>query len=132
MPLDEQGISTALSVGGRAARIARSLDWNWLNSPVGLPYLIYHLEVGLGSEVQERQIHAIDVYRGLNRSKQTSFVDHILNFELALAEAEKHGAYIDPIMRTHDLLRSANLSREERQWVLQLSLIHISEPTRPY
>ena len=119
MPLDEQGISTALSVGGRAARIARSLDWGWLNTPVGLPYLIYHLEIGLGSEMQERQIHAIDVYRGLSRSKHTSFVDHILNFELSLAEAEKHGAVIDSIMRTHDLLRSANLSREERQWVLQ-------------
>ena len=119
MPVEEQGISTALSVGGRAAKIARSLDWSWLGSPVGLPYLIYHLEIGLGSEVQERQVHAIDQYRGISRGKQTSFVDHILNFELALTEAEKHGAVVDPIMKTHDLLRSANLSRDERQWVLQ-------------
>ena len=119
MPDTEKGVATAMSVGGRAAKIARSLDFAMLSQPWGLAYLIQRLEADLGSEVQERQKAAIAQFNAYARGKGTSYIDHIVNFELLLEEAERHGAYLNDVMKTSALLKTAHLSMEEERWCLQ-------------
>ena len=66
MPETEKGIATAMSLGGRGAKIARSIDLDTLGQPWGLAYLIQRLETDLGSEAQERQRAAIENYNNCN------------------------------------------------------------------
>ena len=53
------------------------------------------------------------------RGRNTSYADHVVNFELLLEEAEKAGARFNNVMKSNHLLRTARLSRNEEQWVLQ-------------
>jgi len=119
MPDTEKGVATAMSLGGRGAKIARSIDFQILSQPWGLAFLIQRLEQDLGSEVQERQRYALDAYNNQSRGRNTSFVDHVVNYELLLEEAEKAGARFNNVMKSNHLLRTARLTRSEEQWVLQ-------------
>jgi len=119
MPDSEKGVATAMSLGGRGAKIARAIDYNILQQPWGLAYLIQKLEQDLGSESQERQKYALEAYNNLQRSRNTSYQDHIVNFEIVLEEAEKAGAMFNNVMKSNHLLKTCRLSRLDEQWVLQ-------------
>ena len=115
----EKGVTTAMSLGGKAARIARSIDLTTLSQPWGLGYLVYRLECDLGSESQERQRAALDNFTAYQRGKGASYIDHVMNFELLLDEAIKAGAQWNDVMKSDKLLKSARLSSDEERWVLQ-------------
>jgi len=80
VPDHEKGVATAMSLGGRGAKIARGLDLNTLSQPWGLAFLIQRLEADLGSEAQERQRFALTAYENQQRGRNTSFIDHVVNF----------------------------------------------------
>ena len=97
MPDTEKGVATAMSLGGRGAKIARTIDFNVLSQPWGLAYLIQRLEQDLEAEAQERQRHAMNAYNSLSRGRNTSYQDHVVNFEIVLEEAEKAGAAFNDV-----------------------------------
>ena len=77
MPDTEKGVATAMSLGGRGAKIARSIDFNVLCQPWGLAYLIQKLEQDLGSEAQERQKFALEAYNNMQRGRNGAATRHI-------------------------------------------------------
>ena len=109
MPDSEKGVATAMSLGGRGAKIARSIDFNVLSQPWGLAYLIQRLEQDLGTEAQERQRYAIEACNSLTRGRNTSYQDHVVNFELLLEEAEKAGAAFNNVMKSSHMLKTCLL-----------------------
>ena len=115
----EKGVTTAMSLGGKAARIARSIDLATLQQPWGLGYLVYRLECDLGSESQERQRAALDNFGNYQRGKGSSFIDHVMNFELLLDEAVKAGAQWNDVMKSDKLIKTARLTADEERWVLK-------------
>ena len=73
MSWEERGIATAMSVGGKAQRIAMAIPQAILGRRDGLAILLARLEADLGSEAQDRVRLAGRQFQKFRRHKgQTS------------------------------------------------------------
>ena len=91
MANDERGIAVAMSLGGKAGRLARGIPHGYLEYPNVLAYLIRQLEREFGTEVQDRVRHALRPFLQYRRPKGCSAMDHVNTFEHLLSDAELHG-----------------------------------------
>ena len=65
MSAEEKGVAVALSLGGRAGRIAQAMPPALLNQRNGLHSLLIRLETELGSELQDRVRSAARQFQGI-------------------------------------------------------------------
>jgi hypothetical protein len=119
MSWDERGVAVAMSLGGRAGRIARSVPQAVLSQPNGLYILLNRLETYLGAELQDRVRNHARAFMRYRRPRGCSASDHILEFERLYAEAVSHGLYFNTVTLSMYLLDTCQLSRHQEEWVLQ-------------
>ena len=119
MDMQERGVAVALSLGGKAQRIAESMDPNILNRPDGLYQLLRQLHYYLGAEAQDKQRHSYRAFERYRRNKGTSAAEHILEFERLYSEIVAHGMFLPRITLSMKLLESAGLSDQQESWILQ-------------
>ena len=119
MSWDERGVAVAMSLGGRAVRIARSVPQAVLSQPNGLYILLNRLETYLGAELQDRVRNHARAFMRYRRPRGCSASDHILEFERLYAEAVSHGLYFNTVTLSMYLLDTCQLSRHQEEWVLQ-------------
>ena len=115
----DRGTAVALSLGGRAARIAFTIPHAVLAQNNGLWILLSRLESDLGSELQDRVRGASKAFMRYRRSRGTGASEHILEFERLYQSAVDHGLALNPTMLSALLIESAQLTESQEQWILQ-------------
>jgi hypothetical protein len=119
MPLCERGVAVAMSLGGRAGKVARSIPQSQLSTPHGLGYLLWRVEHAIGNEAQDYARLEVRKFFRYKRPKGCHAIDHVMNFELLYEEAEKHGIWMNDTIKAHFLMETAGLSEQEEMWVMQ-------------
>ena len=119
MSHEDRGIAVAMSLGGRAGRLARTLPQHVLAQPQGLFWLLQRLESDLGAELQDRVRTANRDFRKYVRPKSMSASEFIIEWERRYQEARAHGLTMSITMLAMALVEAAQLSPSEESWVLQ-------------
>ena len=119
MAYEDRGISVALSLGGRAARIAQAIPHNILAQRYGLYVLMQRLSHDLGQESQDRIRGAAKDFRELRRPKGRAASEYSAEFERKYEVATEHGLQVSPTLLASHLLDHAVLSETQQHWVLQ-------------
>ena len=115
----DKGVAVSLSLGGRAARIAESMNPAVLNRRDGLYQLLRQLHYYLGAEAQDKQRHAYKQFERYRRQRGASASEHILEFERLYHEIVSYGMFLPRITLSMKLIESASLSESQEAWVLQ-------------
>jgi hypothetical protein len=118
MSEEEKGLSLALSLGGRAGRIARAFPVPWLNDRYGLARLMASLEAELGPGAQEMVRQSMDAWSKFSRARGTSLADYCTAFDICFAEAASQGLQMNNVGRSHALISKANLTSSDEQTLL--------------
>ena len=119
MPHEDRGTAVALSLGGRAGRIAQGLPHALLGRRDGLFLLLQRIERELGAELQDRVRQAGRSFMKFRRPRNMQAAEYISEFERLYAEGVQHGLYFNPTMLSMLLLEHAGLSNAEENWILQ-------------
>ena len=119
MAWEERGIATAMSLGGKAQRIAMSIPQWVLGQRNGLSILLARLEADLGSEAQDRVRYAGKQFQRFRRPKGQNAADFIVTFENLYSEAVAHGLIMNRTLLTQHLLEAASLTDAQEMAVLQ-------------
>ncbi len=108
----------AMSLGGRAGRIAQTIGHNQLWTWWGLPFLILTLETEIGNEFQDRVRGSLTAWSRYQRPNNATAIDHVCNYDILLQEAMTHGLQLNAVGMTHFLLETANLSDTDQNNLL--------------
>ena len=119
MSHSDRGVAVAMSLGGRAGRIAQSIPHNVLSRADGLFILLSRLEGDLGAELQDRVRMAAREFQKYRRPKGMNSSEFLVEFERRFSEAQQHGLNLNVTMLTLQLLEAAQLSEAQESWVLQ-------------
>ena len=119
MPWEDRGTAVALSLGGRAGRIAQGLPHDWLGRRDGLFLLLQKIEQELGSELQDRVRNAGRQFLKFRRPRNMQAAEYISEYERLYTEGVQHGLYFNPTMLSMMLVEHANLSTTQEDWILQ-------------
>ena len=115
----DRGVAVAMSLGGRAGRIAQSIPHSVLSRNDGLWILLNRLESDLGSELQDRVRTAHREFQRFRRPRGMPAAEFVAEFEKRYGEAQQHGLQLNTVMLTLQLLESAMLTESQESWVLQ-------------
>ena len=118
MAWEERGIATAMSLGGKAQRIAMVIPQAVLAQRNGLSILLNRLEHDLGAEIQDRVRHAGKAFNSFKRPKGQNAAEFVVAFEALYAEAVGHGMWLNRTLLTQHLIDAAGLSEAQEQWCL--------------
>ena len=118
MPHDQRGLAVALSLSGKAAKVARAFPHNLLADQFGLTRLIAALEREFASESQDLIRHHLRTFTRFTRNKGTNLAEYITAWELLYNQASIHGLQLSAVGQTHQLLEQARLTLEEEDKVL--------------
>ena len=119
MTWEDRGIAVAMSLGGKAARLAQQIPQHVLSQPNGLHILLTTLEHEFGAELQDRIRSAAKDFKSFRRQRGQNATEYIADFERRYLEATTHGLHMNQTMLTLELLESACLTLDQEQWVLQ-------------
>jgi FKBP-type peptidyl-prolyl cis-trans isomerase 2 len=108
-----------LSLGGRAAKVAKAISHELLGRRDGLAILLAKLEQAFGEEQQTVVRMDLKTFMRQSRPRGTPGHEFITNFELKLDKATESGMYINDVMRTHMLVDAARLSQDEEEYLLR-------------
>ena len=118
MSREDLGIAVAMSLGGRAARIAQSIPQQTLGMRNGLATLLAALENALGSEIQDRVRAAGRSFEKYVRPRGLNAAEYIITFESLYHEATTHGMSMNATLLSQKLIDKAQLSEAQETWVL--------------
>ena len=118
MSWEERGIATAMSLGGRALRIAMQLPQHVRGARNGLAILLARLEADIGSEIQDRVRLAGRNFEKYRRPKGQNAADFIVVFENLYSEAVGHGLMMNRTLLSQKLIDAASLSDHQETAVL--------------
>ena len=118
MSWEDRGIAVAMSLGGRAARIAQSIPQQTLGMRNGLATLLAALENALGSEIQDRVRAAGRSFEKYVRPRGLNAAEYIITFESLYHEATTHGMSMNATLLSQKLTDKAQLSEAQETWVL--------------
>ena len=118
MSWEERGIATAMSLGGKAQRVAMAIPQVVLAQRNGLSILLNRLEHDLGAEIQDRVRHAGRAFNRYHRPKGMNASEFVVQFESLYSEAVGHGMWLNRTLLTQHLIDAAGLSEQQEQWVL--------------
>ena len=119
MAHEGRGISVALSLGGRAARIAQAIPHHILAQRFGLYVLMQRLSHDLGQESQDRIRGAAKDFMDFRRPRSMSASESIAEFERRYEVATEHGLQVSRTLLATYLLEWANLNESQQHWCLQ-------------
>ena len=119
MSHEDRGVAVALSLGGRAARIAQTLSHATLSQPNGLHLLLTKIELDLGAEMQDRVRTCAREFKRFVRPRGMSASEFVVEFERRYTEAHAHGLHMSTTLLTLALLEQAQLSESQESWILQ-------------
>ena len=119
MSWEERGIATAMSLGGRAQRVAMQIPQHVLGTRQGLSILLARLEADIGSEIQDRVRAAGKNFERYRRPKGQNAADFVIMFEQLYAEALGHGLMMNRTLLSQKLIDAASLSEHQETAVLQ-------------
>jgi hypothetical protein len=77
MSFEDRGVAVAMSLGGKAARLAQMIPHNILSLPNGLHVLLTALETEFGAELQDRIRHASEDFEGFRRQRGQNAAEFI-------------------------------------------------------
>ena len=120
MDWQDRGLAVAMSLGGKAGKLAKSMPHDQLTQPGGLHLLLSRLEQEYGAELQDRVRHARSEFKSFSRQRGQNAVDYILEFERRYSEAIQYGLVMSQTLLTIELLERAMLTSEQEAWVLQV------------
>lgn len=118
MAYEDRGTALAMSLGGRAQKIAMAIPAALLGQRNGLQILVAQLEAGLGSEAQDQCKAAFETFEAYRRPGRLSATEYILTFESLYSEAVAHGLSMNRVMLSQRLLKAANLTAQQEEWIL--------------
>ena len=104
MLYEDRGTSLAMSLGGRAQRIAMSIPSNVLQQRDGLAILVAELEYSLGSELQDLCRQAGDNFDEYKRPRHLNASEFLVTFEGLYYEAVSHGLSMNRVMLSQRLI----------------------------
>ena len=119
MDWSERGTATAMSLGGRAGKIARTIPHNELAMRDGLFRLLQRLDAYLGQELQDTMRQYVREFRRYRRSRGVNMQEYISEFERLYSEASAHGMILNLVTLSMELIDHAQLSTNEEAWVMQ-------------
>ena len=119
MSHSDRGVAVAMSLGGRAGRIAQSIPHSILSRNDGLWILLNRLEGDLGAELQDRIRNAAREFQKYRRPKGMNASEFIIEWERRYGEAQQHGLALNTVMLTLQLLEAAQLTEQQEAWILQ-------------
>ena len=119
MDVCDRGIAVAMSLGGRAGRIARSFPQAALSQPDGLFQLLTRIEQDLGSEYQDRVRAVQRDFSGYSRPRNMPASEYIVEFERRYCEARQHGLSMSVTMLSMKLLEQAGITSSQEEWIMQ-------------
>ena len=119
MAWNERGIAVALSLGGKAGRVAKSIPHEVLGREDGLYLLLQRIENEFGAELQDRVRTAHAEYSKFRRPRGMNASEYCTEFERLYQDANQHGLSINTVMLTINLLEHAGLSKSQEEWILQ-------------
>ena len=119
MTWQDRGIAVAMSLGGAAGKIARTLTHQELSQQNGLYSLLRRLEAYLGAELQDRMRAHAKAFKTYRRSRGTSAQMYIAEFERLYQDACAHGLWLNNVSLSIALLDQASISSDQEMWVLQ-------------
>ena len=97
-PPQEQGPAVALSLGGKALRIAQQCPPHILADRNGLANLVMLLEQEFGPEEEDLQIDALDTWENYVRGRGQSIREFLTDFDYYLTEAQGRGYAAGPVI----------------------------------
>ena len=119
MPFEDRGTAVALSLGGRAGRIAQSLPHELLGRRDGLYLLLQKIETELGSELQDRVRSAGRLFMRFRRPRNMPAAEYISEFERLYSEGVQHGLFFNTTMLSMLMIEHCGLTSSQEEWILQ-------------
>ena len=119
MPFEDRGTAVALSLGGRAGRIAQSLPHDLLGRRDGLYLLLQKIEAELGTELQDRVRSAGRLFMRFRRPRNMPASEYISEFERLYTEGVQHGLFFNNTMLSMLLIEHCGLTQSQEEWILQ-------------
>jgi hypothetical protein len=113
MDWGERGTATAMSLGGRAGKIARTLPHADLARRDGLFLLLQRLDAYMGQELQDTMRQYVKAFRQFRRSRGTGMQEYVSEFERLYSEAASHGLQYNLVTLSMELVDHAQLSSQE-------------------
>ena len=119
MAWEQRGTAVAMSLGGRAQRIAMGMPRAALLARNGLALLLQRLEAELGSEIQDKIKEAARRFKRYRRARNQPIADFISEFEQRYSEAVAHGLIMNRTLLSETLLEYAQLTPQQEHDVLR-------------